>query len=702
VNPASRQASRRRESADSLFAAGKNRAPDGAGSPEWPGASGLAEDVRYYGQWMRDEAFKRIGHLYPPIEITKEMVQERPDLKPYEGQKLTVIAWLWARTVKSPNPAFSHVEVPLASTFILSSKPGKEAYVQPVLLGPDSLGPRASGPHKGNSEVAVADLGPRASGPHPSNSEVAGGTPAVPGYRFTVKVGKPPAEAKTGTTAGKRNAFICLMSKVPISYDYIRQEGQAGRMGQKLMAIVAEGTRGRVYLSPTPEHEAIAASAKPVWRPDNKLPDNPRDFKTPNYGMTTFGDLFTPRQLVALTTFSDLVGEVREKIYQDALASLGPRASRPLQYVHSRGYLPHWEAGETPQFITFRTADSLPKSLLEQWQAELAHLPMDQQTLERRQRIEAALDQGRGACVLARAELATIVQEALQHFDGSRYRLHAWVIMPNHVHVLITPLAGHSLSDIVHSWKSFTAKRINKHLGTTGPFWQEEYFDRMIRDESHFAAVMDYIANNPVKAGLCAKPDDWTFSSAARGNHEREGEGERAGRPRSQDINDNDTPLDAGGTGARAYAEAVSVYLAAICNKGANYWSTLCAWASPTQKMISTFGRQALPMVWDFAEANPFSDSSGNLDGGIDQVCKNLCTLPLSTSGNVVQSDAQKQLMSHYKFISTDPPYYDNIGYARCFRTCSPRSPCPRPRNWSPHRIATAAERRPRSSSSTA
>ena len=131
---------------------------------EWRGAQGLAEDVRYYGKWMRDEAEKRIGHLYPKIEITREMVKERPDLKPYEGQKLTVIAWLWARTVKSPNPAFAQVDVPLASTFMLSTKPGKEAYVEPVI-------------EQGTS---------------------------VPGYRFTVKVGKPKdAEAaKNGTKSG--------------------------------------------------------------------------------------------------------------------------------------------------------------------------------------------------------------------------------------------------------------------------------------------------------------------------------------------------------------------------------------------------------------------------------------------------------------------------------------------------------------------
>src|SRR5690606_6505849 len=204
---------------------------------DWRGARGLAEDVRRYGAWMRAEAEKRIGHLYPRIEITADMAQERPDLKPLVGQKLTVIAWLWARTVKSPNPAFSHVEVPLASTFVLSSKPGKEAYVEPVIEG-DS-------------------------------------------YRFTVKRGIPPESAKGGTTAGKRAAFICLLSGSPIDYKHIRAEGKAGRMGQRLMAIVAEGVRGRVYLSPTSEHIAIAESARPEWFPDMALPDNPRDFKTP-------------------------------------------------------------------------------------------------------------------------------------------------------------------------------------------------------------------------------------------------------------------------------------------------------------------------------------------------------------------------------------------------------------------------------------
>jgi putative DNA methylase len=378
-------------------------------SESWPGASGLAEDVRRYGQWIREEAVRRIGHLYPPIEITKAMWLERPDLKQYESEKLTVISWLWARTIKSPNPAFSHVNVPLASTFVLCSKVGKECYVMPVI--DDN------------------------------------------GYSFSIKMGKPPDEAKAGTTAGKRAAFLCLMSRVPIGYDYIREEGQAGRMGQKLMAIIAEGTRGRVYLTPTVEHESLAATAKPEWKPDLKLPDNPRDFKTPNYGLMTFADLFTRRQLVALTTFSDLVGEARTKIQRDAVA-----------------------------------------------------------------------------------------------------------------------------------------------------------------------------------AGLT----------------------------------DDDRPLDVGGTGARAYAEAVSVYLAFAANKCADRGSTLGRWdPTPTQSgIINTFSRQALPMTWDFAESNPLGDASGNYVSSTELVSKALMAASKGKPGCVSQLDASAQSLSDQKFVSTDPPYYDNIGYA--------------------------------------
>ncbi len=235
----------------------------------WMDAQGLAQDVRYYGQWMRDEAEKRIGHLYPKVEVTAETARNRPDLNKYVGKRLTIIAWIWARTVKSPNPAFATLDVPLASTFMLSTKSGKEAYIEPVI----------------------------------ENG----------GYRFSVKVGRPQdvERTKLGTTAGKRAAFRCLMSGAPMTYDHIREEGKAGRMGARLMAIVAEGERERVYLSPTSEMEAVARKVEPEWRPDVALPVNPRDFKTPNYGLVTFANLFTPRQLVALTTFSDLVQEAR-------------------------------------------------------------------------------------------------------------------------------------------------------------------------------------------------------------------------------------------------------------------------------------------------------------------------------------------------------------------------------------------------------
>ncbi|MBK6465287.1 MAG: DUF1156 domain-containing protein [Myxococcales bacterium] len=244
---------------------------------DWSGARGLAEDVRRYGAWMREEADKRIGHLYPKVKITKAMAEERPDLAGLVGQELTVIAWLWARTVKSPNPAFSEVDVPLASSFVLASKPGKEAYVAPVV--------------KGN------------------------------GYRFTLKVGKPPAGAETGTKLGRGANFRCVMSEVPITPEYIKAEAMAGRMGAKLMAVVAEGARTRIYLSPIDAMELLAASAKPLWRPTQAMPKNPRWFSPPDYGLPTYGDLFTPRQLVALTTFSDLVQEAARQCELDALAA---------------------------------------------------------------------------------------------------------------------------------------------------------------------------------------------------------------------------------------------------------------------------------------------------------------------------------------------------------------------------------------------
>jgi putative DNA methylase len=234
------------------------------------GAQGLAEDVRYYGQWMRDEAEKRIGHLYPKAKL--------PD-----GTESTVIAWLWARTVRSPDPAAKGAMVPLVSSFMLSTKEGKKTWVEPVI------------------------------------------DPAAPeGWRFEVKSGalkKADEERlKKGTKTSRGSNFLCILSGAAIDGDHVKAEGVAGRMGVRLMTIVAEGARRRIYLSPLADHEASAARANPAWAPEGELPIDPRNFWTVQYGLTTFASLFTPRQLVALTTFCDLVREVREKAIGDARA----------------------------------------------------------------------------------------------------------------------------------------------------------------------------------------------------------------------------------------------------------------------------------------------------------------------------------------------------------------------------------------------
>ena len=418
------------------------------------GAQGLAEDVRYYGRWMRDEAEKRIGHLYPKVEVTAAMAQERPDLERYVGRKLTVIAWLWARTVKSPNPAFAHVDVPLASTFMLSTKKGKEAWVEPVVEGdgyrftvkagllgtgvpkdgalgntgvrgrnarpatdrrsgvesppelenagvpedgnpgstgvppaqasrhdplgngvsredtgvseggnPGSAGappPSSSFPRKresirpGNGSPGSAGVPPpsssfprkresmRPGNGSPGNAGVPPPSSSFPRKRESMRPGNgSPGNAGVplaqGTKLGRGANFRCLMSDAPIPGDYIKAEGKAGRMGVRLMAIVAEGDRGRVYLAPTPEHEERAREADPEWWPDGDVPARLTGGTCVPYGLTTWGDLFTPRQLVALTTFSDLVTEAIARIKQDVL---GTRASRPLKE----------NAGGTPAF----------------------------------------------------------------------------------------------------------------------------------------------------------------------------------------------------------------------------------------------------------------------------------------------------------------------------------------------------------------
>ena len=249
----------------------------------WKGAQGLADDIRYYGQWMRDEAQKRIGHLYPKVEVTEATVQGRADLRPYIGQQLTVIAWLWARTVASPDPMLRGAHVPLVNSFVLSSKKGKEAIVVPVV----------------DRENGV--------------------------YRFTVKSGgidgDTVARARRGTKADGSANFTCVITGAPISGAELRTEGRAGRLGARLMAVVAEGNRARIYLEPRKEMEETAHAAEPTWKPEVEFFQQALGFRIGNYGMSKWSDLFTPRQLVALSTFSDLISEVREKVLTDALAA---------------------------------------------------------------------------------------------------------------------------------------------------------------------------------------------------------------------------------------------------------------------------------------------------------------------------------------------------------------------------------------------
>ena len=219
----------------------------------WTGARGLAEDVRYYGEWMKKKAFERIGHLYPKV-------------KDEHGKEHTVIAWIWARTVKCPNPACG-CEMPLASSFELSKKKGKEAYIQPII--------------EGNK------------------------------IRYEVKYGKNVPEPPKIARGAKFKCVLCGETTTP---DYIKSEALVERMSAVLMAIVAEGNNGRLYISPNEKHSNVARVDKPDDFPDGNMPQNPRWFSPPDYGIPNYAGLFTNRQLTALTTFCDLVSEAQEQI----------------------------------------------------------------------------------------------------------------------------------------------------------------------------------------------------------------------------------------------------------------------------------------------------------------------------------------------------------------------------------------------------
>jgi putative DNA methylase len=251
----------------------------------WRGAQGLAEDVRYYGQWMRDEAERRIGHLYPKADLAG-------------GRQATVIAWLWARMVTCPNPA-CRATMPLVRSFWLSKKHGRKAWVKAI---PDQASNRV------RFEVSSGNQGPSAEG-----------------------------------TVGRSGAS-CLLCGSPVPLSYIRDEGKAGRIHQQLMAVVAEGSRQRVYLSPTPEHERAALVDRPSDVPETELPEQALSFRVQAYGMTHHADLFTNRQLTAMCSFSDLVRESRERAlhdgaeetYADAIATyLSMAVSRSADFWNS-------------------------------------------------------------------------------------------------------------------------------------------------------------------------------------------------------------------------------------------------------------------------------------------------------------------------------------------------------------------------------
>ncbi|AUH69147.1 MULTISPECIES: DUF1156 domain-containing protein [Gordonia] len=356
----------------------------------WPRATGLAEDVRRYGQWMRDEAQKRIGHLYPKATL--------PD-----GTEATVIAWIWARTVTCPNPE-CRIAMPLVRSWWLGKKKGKEAYV----------------------------------------------VPAIEGKTVRYEIGHDPAQAPTKETDGTvgRTGATCIRCGTAVELKYIRSEGRAGRMGEQLMATVAEGKRRRVYLAPSEAHSVAAAVTRPDSAPAGELFDWPGRINVVRYGLTTFASLFTPRQLTALTTFSDLVGEARELALRDALA-----------------------AGMT---------------------------------------------------------------------EGSR--------------------------------------------------------------------------------------------------------------------------LDDGGTGAVAYADAVATYLGLSTSKATNLSSSITTWMSDRSALREVFARQAIPMSWDFAEANLLGSAGGGLTTVVDKVAQAVAFAPMG-GGVATQTDAADSL-GRCLLISTDPPYYDNIGYS--------------------------------------
>lgn len=208
------------------------------------------------------------------------------------------------------------------------------------------------------------------------------------------------------------------------------------------------------------------------------------------------------------------VRSLRAQIARDQIGRSQPSPWR------SRGYLPHFDQPQLIQSVTFRLFDSLPRKVIQEYEKALATLSEKDRQVEMEKRIAILLDKGHGSSYLREPRTAEIVEEALLFFDAGRYRLLCWCIMPNHVHAMVEVSPDHPLQRILHSWKSFTSKEVNKILCRTGQLWQEEYHDRFIRDDDHYANTLRYIAENPVKAGLVTRADDWRWSSAWKGRNE--------------------------------------------------------------------------------------------------------------------------------------------------------------------------------------
>ena len=564
------------------------------------GAAGLAEDVRYYGQWMRDEAEKRIGHLYPKVKITQAMIDDgRPDLEPYKDQELTVIAWLWARTVASPDPSVGGRHVPLVRSFWLSKKKGKEAYVRPII-------------------------------------DRENGT-----YEFKVHVGKPTDGFDPDSGTVRRQGGTCLLSTSPIPFPHIRSEGKNNRMLARLMAVVCEGNRGRVYVSPITNHENSADVHVPETIPTGQISHWPGRTNVVEYGLDYFDKLFTPRQLTALTTFSDLVQEAREQVLADAKRAWRTEP-RSVNADSSRTTITDRDSHEEQHVyhITFGTygmrlhGDERPTV----HHARNKHgEPFEPPDPQRVRYIRESMTQ---APVALSEQQRQFIEETVPRLcERGGWKLHEVAAQKDHVHVL---LSANAEAKKVRRWlKTWLAQALNEQ-GKQAKWWAKGGSCKHVFDEDYFLAAKRYVAKQKTGAAFCESALANTAS-------------------------ENTAITDRGS--CHSYADAVATYLGFVVNKMADLGNALNRWEPNAQCPRQLFARQAIPMVWDFAEGNPFSESSGSWNV-LFRNLSNAFASPLfnhdrQKGAEVIQMDATANATYRENpIVSTDPPYYDNIGYA--------------------------------------